>query len=155
MADLKTVDHVDVHRYMGTWYEIARFPQRFEEGLVGISATYTLLPNGKVEVVNKGHERSLDGEERSIRGKAWVVDTSTNAKIKVRFFWPFSADYWIVELGENYEYAAVGGPSLKYLWILSRTPQMSETAYEDLAKRLLDKGFDVTRLEKVPQRQSA
>ncbi len=152
MTELKTVEHVDVERYMGTWYEIAKFPQRFENGLVGVTATYTLLPNGKVRVMNSGHEGSFGGKLRTAQGKAWIIDPRTNAKLKVSFFWPFAGNYWILELGKDYEYSVVGDPSRKYLWILSRTPQMDETTYIGLLKRLQGMGFDMSKLEKNPQK---
>jgi apolipoprotein D and lipocalin family protein len=148
----ETVEYVDVKRYMGTWFEIARFPLRFEKGLVGIAATYTLLPDGRVRVVNKGYEKDFDGKLKTIEGKAWVVDNTTNAKLKVSFFWPFAADYWILELGKDYEYAVVGNKSRKYLWILSRTPQMEETTYNELLRRAQEKGFDISKLEKTRQK---
>jgi apolipoprotein D and lipocalin family protein len=154
MSELKTVRHVDVTRYMGTWFEIAKFPQRFEKGLVGITATYSLLPNGKVRVINAGYQGDLNGKLRMANGKAWVVDTGTNAKLKVSFFWPFAADYWIIELGKDYEHAVVGDASRKYLWILSRTPQMDGSVYKDLLERSRQKGFDISRLEKNPQKGS-
>jgi apolipoprotein D and lipocalin family protein len=154
MPELKTVESVDVKRYMGTWFEIARFPQRFEKGLVGITANYTLLPEGKVSVVNSGYKGDLNGKLKTIKGKAWVADTKTNAKLKVSFFWPFSANYWILELGNDYEYAVVGDESRKYLWILSRTPQMDEAVYNELLKRVQDKGFDISKLEKIPQKHT-
>ena len=155
MAELKTVEHVDVARYMGKWYEIAKFPQRFEKGLVGITATYSLLPNGKVRVLNGGYDGDLNGRSRQAKGKAWVVDTSTNAKLKVSFFWPFAADYWIIELGDDYEYAVIGEASRKYLWILSRTPRMDGNLYTGLLKRLEEKGYDISRLELNPQKDDA
>ncbi len=152
VSDLETVEHVDIGRYMGTWYEIAKLPQRFEKGLVGVTATYSLLPNGKVRVLNKGYNRSFTGKEKAAKGTAVVVDAKTNAKLKVSFFWPFAGDYWILELGKDYEYAVVGEDSRKYLWILSRTPEMDEATYDGILKRLQAKGFDVSKLEKNPQK---
>jgi len=154
MIELKTVEHVDVKRYMGAWFEIAKLPQRFEKGLVGIKASYTLLPDGKVEVLNSGYKEDFNGKMKTIKGKAWVADTATNAKLKVSFFWPFTGNYWIIELGKDYEYAVVGDESRKYLWILSRTPQMDEALYNELLKRVQDRGFDVSKVEKVPQKQT-
>jgi apolipoprotein D and lipocalin family protein len=154
MTELRTVDHVDVKKYMGTWFEIAKLPQRFEKGLVGITANYTLLPDGKVEVLNSGYKEDFNGKLKTIKGKAWVADTATNAKLKVSFFWPFAGNYWIIELGKDYEYAVVGDESRKYLWILSRTPQMNEALYNELLKRTQEKGFDISKLEKVPQKQT-
>jgi apolipoprotein D and lipocalin family protein len=152
MTELRTVEHVDVARYMGTWYEIARISQGFEKGLVGITANYTLLPNGKVRVLNKGYVKNFDGRERLVTGTAWVTDTTTNAKLKVSFFWPFSAEYWIIELGENYEYAMVGNSSRRYLWILSRTAQMDGDTYQRLVESARAKGFEVGRIERSIQR---
>ncbi len=151
VPELETAEHVDIQRYMGTWFEIAKLPQRFERGLVGITATYSILPSGKVRVVNKGYKGDFNGSTRTAQGGATVVDTRTNAKLKVSFFWPFSGNYWILELGIDYEYAVVGDESRKYLWILSRTPQMDEAVYNDLLKRVQAKGFDISKLEKTPQ----
>ena len=154
MAELKTVDHVDVKRYMGTWYEIAKFSQRFQKGLVGVTATYSLLPNGKVRVINSGYKEDFNGKLKTAKGKAWVVDTATNAKLKVSFFWPFSGNYWILELGKDYEYAVIGEESHSYLWILSRTPQMDKAVYNELLKRVQEKGFDISKLETTPQKDA-
>ena len=151
MIDLKTVDYVDVVKYMGTWYEIAKFPQSFEKGLVGVTANYALLSNGNVRVINSGYKNDFNGKLKIARGKAWIVDKKTNAKLKVMFFWPFSGNYWIIELGKDYEYAVVGDNSRKYLWILSRKPQMEEPLYNNLSNRIQEKGFDISKLEKNPQ----
>ena len=152
MPEMKTVDHVDVKRYMGVWYEIARFTQSFEKGLVGVTATYKLLENGKVDVLNAGHKKTLDGKLKTAHGKAFVADKSSNAKLKVCFFWPFYGDYWVIELGKDYEYAVVGEGKRKYLWILSRTPAMSPEVYNGIVERLKNKGYEVARLEVVPQK---
>ncbi len=148
---LEVVPHVDLKRYIGTWYEIARFPHRFQEGCVGSRATYTLLEDGKIGVLNQCHKGALDGEISSVRGKAWITDPKTNAKLKVRFFWPFTGDYWIIDLGENYEYAVVGHPSRDYLWILSRSPEMDELVYNRILQKLRDQFYDVGKLIKTPQ----
>jgi len=152
MNEAKTVEYVDIPRYMGTWYEIAKFPQWFEKGLVGVTANYTLLPNGKVRVINSGYIKDFNGKLKVANGKAKVVDKKTNAKLKVSFFWPFYGDYWILELGKDYEYAVVGDNSRKYLWILSRTTQMEETLYNELLARIKSKGFDIIKLEKNQQK---
>lgn len=143
---LDVVDFVDLGRYVGTWYEIARFPHRFQEGCVATKALYTLREDGKIDVLNECKLDGLDGKEKSAKGTAWVVDKKTNARLKVSFFWPFSGDYWIIELGDNYEYAVVGHPDRTYLWILSRTPSMDKGFYEELIKRIKSKGYDTTKL---------
>ena len=130
--ELEVVQSVDLTRYIGRWYEIARLPNRFEKKCAdSVTATYTLRSDGKVEVVNRC--RKENGKYTTATGKAKVVDKKTNAKLKVTFFWPFYGDYWILDLGPNYEYAVVGSPDRDYLWILSRTPQLDE----QLVQRLL------------------
>jgi apolipoprotein D and lipocalin family protein len=148
---LKTVDHVDLNRYLGKWYEIARYPNRFESVCASdATAEYTMDAPGKIQVRNSC--RKADGTERVSKGTAKVVDAATNAKLKVTFFWPFYGDYWIVDLAPDYSYAVVGEPSRKYLWILSRTPDLPAAVYEKVTARLRDAGYDPARLVKTPQR---
>lgn len=151
MSELKTVEHVDVERYMGTWYEIAKFPQRFEDGLVDITATHSLLPNVKIRVVNSGYIGNFNGNLKTAYGKAWIIDKETKAKLKVSFFWPFAGDHWIIEVGKDHEYAVIGESSRKYLWILSRTPQMDEPVYNGIVQRSMQIEFDVSKIELNPQ----
>lgn len=148
---LRTVASVDLQRYLGTWYEIATIPARFQRNCVGVTATYTARPDGTIGVVNRCRKFTLDGHEKSVRGKAWVVDKESNAKLKVRFFWPFSGDYWIIELDPDYQYAVVGHPDRKYLWILSRGPQMDDSLYAQLLERITAEGYDAKRLVKTLQ----
>jgi apolipoprotein D and lipocalin family protein len=150
-AELKVVPYVKLERYTGTWYEIARYPQRFQEGCVASKAVYEIGPDGKIQVYNECRQGSMEGPVKSVRGKAKVVDPVTNAKLKVTFFWPFYGDYWIIDLGENYEYAVVGHPSGKYLWVLSRTPEMEESVFRRILERLERQGYDPGRLIKTPQ----
>jgi apolipoprotein D and lipocalin family protein len=154
LPPLQTVQKVELARYMGTWYEIASFPQWFQKGCVASMATYSLRDDGKVTVLNQCRNETLDGKPRSAKGKAWVIDKRTNAKLKVRFFWPFSGDYWIIDLGPNYEYAVVGHPDRTYLWILSRKPQMDSTIYEAIIQRLKAQHYDINRLNKTAQPSS-
>jgi apolipoprotein D and lipocalin family protein len=151
LPSLKTVNFVDLKKYAGTWYEIARFPNYFQKGCVGTTATYTLRKDGKVNVLNQCRKGSLDGEISSAKGIAWVVDKKTNAKLKVSFFWPFSGHYWIIDLGENYEYAVVGHPDRKYLWILSRSPKIDEKTYTLIIEKLKLQFYDTSKLIKTLQ----
>jgi apolipoprotein D and lipocalin family protein len=146
LSPLTVVPQVDLTRYMGTWYEIARFPQKFQEGCVATKATYTLRNDGKVDVLNECRLERFDGTLKRAKGTAKVADKTTMAKLKVTFFWPFYGDYWIIELGENYEYAVVGHPGRNYLWILSRRPSMDEALYDRLLKYVAAKGYDLSRL---------
>ena len=147
-ATLQVVPKVDLERYAGRWYEIASFPQSFQRGCTDSRADYRFRDDGTVEVLNSCLR---DGRVDTAKGKAWVVDKATGARLKVSFFWPFRGDYWIIELGAGYEYAVVSAPSMKYLWILSRTPQMDERRYQEIVGRLKDRGFDVAKLNRTPQ----
>jgi apolipoprotein D and lipocalin family protein len=148
---LEVVPHVDLRRYLGTWYEIATIPQRFQKGCVGVTAHYSLRADGDIDVVNVCRQGTLDGKVRSVRGKAWIVDKTTNAKLKVRFFWPFAGAYWIIELDKDYEWAVVGHPDRNYLWILCRTPQMDAAVYDELLRRIAAKGYDLSRIKRTLQ----
>lgn len=148
----QTVAMVDVERYMGRWYELARFEQSFQKGCVGVTADYTLLEDGRVGVLNTCFDKTLDGTRRVAKGKAYVADTTSNAKLRVSFFWPFYGDYWIFRLEEDYEYAVVGSPDRDALWILSRQPSMDSETYDKLVSEMSREGFDMKRLQKTPQR---
>lgn len=149
---LETVPYVDLQRYLGKWYEIASFPQSFQKGCVGTQATYSLRDDGDIEVLNQCYDGSFEGKVRTARGKAWVTDRATNAKLRVQFFWPFSGKYWVLELGENYEYAVIGHPNRDYLWILSRTPQLDRQVLNGIIERVKAKGFDINRLKETLQK---
>ena len=148
---MQTVPKVDVNRYAGKWYEIASFPQRFQKGCTGTTAEYTVCNDGTVLVTNTCNKGSLSGPKDVAKGKAWVVDKETNAKLKVQFQWPFRGKYWIIDLADDYSYAVVSHPNKKYLWILNRRPQMSEEVYAGIIGRLRAKGFDLTKLNKTQQ----
>ena len=146
LPPLETVSHVDLSRYLGLWYEIASFPQSFQRGCTATTATYTLRPDGDIDVLNRCRKGSLDGEEKSAFGRARVVDHTTNAKLEVSFFRPFWGDYWIIDLSDDYSYAVVGHPSRDYLWILARTPTMAEATYLSIVTRLQAQGYETSRL---------
>lgn len=152
--EMGVVREVDLARYAGRWYEIARLPHSFEEGLVGVTATYTLGDRGKIEVLNQGYQGSFSGEPKEIRGTAVVPDPKEPGKVKVYFFPFIGADYWILELDQqDYQYALVGSSSPNYLWILSRTPEMDSRTYEQLVKKAAQRGLPVEKLIKVPQQR--
>jgi len=155
LPPLQAASKVDLSRYTGTWFEIASYPQSFQEGCTATTATYTLLDDGEIGVLNRCRKGSLSGEEDSAEGRARVVDTSTNAKLEVTFFWPFWGDYWIIDLADDYEYAVVGHPSRDYLWILSRTPTMKDSVYQSILQRVLALGYPLDRLQKTLQPSAA
>lgn len=154
---LKAIAHLDVQRYLGRWFEIAKFPNRFQRQCVSdTSADYSLLPSGHIRVLNQcrnsaGHWEQAIGVARQIEGPGM-------AKLKVRFapewlsFVPFVwGDYWVVDLDEKYELVAISEPRRDFLWILSRSPVVSEARFADLTQRLAAMGLDITLLEKTPQ----
>ncbi len=151
MIDQTTVKALDLNRYLGTWYEIARFPHSFEKNLVGVTATYSLREDGKIEVVNQGYKNTLNGERSKAVGKAKIPDKREPGKLKVSFFWIFYADYFVLELDENYQYVMIGSSSDKYFWILSRAPQMEPAVYEMLLEKARKRGYNLDKLYKVPQ----
>lgn len=149
-SPLATVEQVDIAEYMGKWYEIAKYPVVFETGCYGVTAEYSLNGDGTVRVFNTC--RTADGAiANTIEGYAAVEDPTTNAKLMVYFFGPFGAPYWILELGENYEYAVVGDPTRSFFWILSRAPQLDDATYESILSRMPDWGYDPARLELMSQ----
>ena len=152
-SKLNTVEAVDLERYQGKWYEIARYPNRFQKKCVAnTTATYKIKKPGVVQVINECLKKN--GKINRAKGKAKVVDKETNAKLKVRFapswlsFLPMVwGDYWIIDLEkENYSYAVIGDPGRKYLWILSRTPQLDDETYSKILETIESKGFDTERL---------
>ncbi|MFO0633992.1 MAG: lipocalin family protein [Nannocystaceae bacterium] len=148
---LRTVEKVELERYLGTWYEIAAYPQRFQKDCTATTATYSPGPDGEIRVLNRCRKKTLDGRLDEANGRARVVDANTGAKLEVSFFGPFWGDYWIIDLGADYEYAVVGHPSREYLWILSRTPSLDAPTYETIVARLVEQGYDPARLVKTLQ----
>lgn len=148
---LSTVPQVDLQRYSGKWYEIASFPQRFQKGCTCTSAEYTPTEKGYVIVNNQCRKDSAGGKTVGIKGKAFPVKGSNNAKLKVQFFWPFRGDYWIIDLADDYSYAVVGTENRNYLWILCRQPKMEQQTIEKILAGIKDKGFDTHRLSYTKQ----
>ena len=148
---LQTVSSVVLKKYCGKWYEIASYPQRFQKGCNCTTAEYTLSEKGFVIVENRCNKDSVNGKESYIKGKAFIEKDSGNAKLKVQFFWPFTGKYWIIDLADDYSYAVVSHPNKKYLWILSRTPKMNDTIYQQILSRLKEKGFDLLKLKITTQ----
>jgi len=149
----KTVVHeLDIQRYLGKWYEIARYDHKFERGLVGVTASYSLREDGKIKVVNSGFKGSLNGKKSEAIGKAKIPDPKVPSKLKVSFFWIFYADYFVLELDDDYQWAVVGSSADHYLWILSRTPQLDDSLYQELLHKLSNRGYDVNKLIQVEQR---
>ena len=149
--ELTVVDSVDLDRYIGVWYEIASYPAWFHRGCTAVTADYSLRDDGLIKVVNSCRKGSLDGKLKQSTGRAKVVDTDSNAKLKVSFFGPFWGKYWIIDLDPEYQWVVVGEPKRKYLWILSRTRSMDDEIYERILAGLPDKGYDPDGLQRTVQ----
>ena len=150
----RTVGQVALNRYAGTWYEIARFPNRFQDSsrirCEATTATYTAQPDGTIGVVNRCRNALADGREDVAEGSAYSASPG-NDRLRVTFFWPFYGDYWVIGLDPDYRWAVVGVPGRDYLWILSRTPQMAPADYDAAIAIARREGFDIARLQRTPQ----
>lgn len=138
-VDNTTVRQLDLKRFMGRWYEIARYDHKFERGMTNVTATYTLLDNGRIEVVNEGLK---DGK---------LPDASEPGKLKVAFFLWFYVDYYVLDIAPDYSYALVGSSSDKYLWIMSRTKALPQSVLTGILDNLQRRGYDTTKLIWVRQ----
>ena len=148
-APAASVPELDLTRYAGKWYEIGSFPMFFQRQCIGdTTAEYRLTPEGDVSVTNRCRTESGFDEAR---GTATVVEGSGNARLKVSFFWPFRSDYWVFGLDGDYRWAVVGNPNRKYLWVLSRTPQLPKNLLDAALKAAATQGFDLTRLRYTAQ----
>jgi apolipoprotein D and lipocalin family protein len=141
----------ELEKYLGTWYEIARFDHSFERDLQGVTATYSLRDDGKIKVLNEGYKNSLNGKYQQAIGKAKLLSPETPRNLKVSFFLFFYAPYNILELDPDYQYALIGSNSDNYLWILSRTPQLENHTYEMLLEKARKRGYNTDKLIKVIQ----
>ncbi len=148
---LATVPKVELAKYAGTWYEIASFPMKFQKNCACTTADYTLTDKGYVIVKNRCQD-AKNGNIKKIEGKAFVGKEGDNAKLKVQFFPPFKAPYYIIALDSaEYYYAAVGAPDRDYLWILCRESVMDSTLYQSITDSVRKLGFDTKRLKMTPQ----
>ncbi len=156
-TDVKTVALVDLKQYSGKWFEIAKYPIKFQKHCVGnTTVTYTLKSNGRLEILNECVKK--DGSADSAKAEGKVADKVSNAKLKVWFaserlsFLPLPwAKYWIIDLDPKYEYAVIGEPKREYLWVLSRKAEMSDVTYQGILRRIEAMGYNPGRLEKTPQ----
>jgi len=148
-APVTSVAAVDLARYSGKWFEVASFPMFFQRNCKGdTTAEYTPKPNGDIGVRNRCRTDSGFDEAN---GNATVMAGTSNSQLKVSFFWPFKADYWVIGLDADYRWAVVGNPNRKYLWVLSRTPQLSADQYEAALATARAQGYDLTPLRLTPQ----
>ena len=150
---VQPVSNFQLNKYLGQWYEIARLDHSFERGLENVTAEYSMREDGGVSVVNRGFSTE-DNEWSEATGKAYFINNSDDGYLKVSFFGPFYGSYVVFELDkENYQYAFVSGPDLSYLWLLSRTPEVSEAIIADFIEKSQSLGFDTSKIILVKQDQ--
>ncbi|MCP4864449.1 MAG: lipocalin [Alteromonas sp.] len=152
---VKPVQGFEADRYLGTWYEIARFDHSFERGLSQITANYSMRDDGGIRVLNRGYNAG-EGEWNEAEGKAYFVEDEQTGHLKVSFFGPFYASYVVAELDkENYRYSLVTGPDKTYLWILARTPELPQDVLDSLLGKAKALGFDTSKLIWVEHKDSS
>jgi apolipoprotein D and lipocalin family protein len=133
---------VELERYLGRWYEMARYEAPFQKDCEGVTADYSLRQDGKIKVINSCRKGGVDGKLEQAEGKAKIVDASNGAKLKVSFFGPFYGDYWVLDRADDYSWSIVGEPSGRYLWILTRTAKPDSQARAMLEARVKALGYD-------------
>ena len=143
---------VALDRYLGKWYELARYDMAFERGCEAVTAEYSLRPDGLIKVVNSCHKGTPDGPLAVAVGRAKRVGDPLGARLKVSFFGPFFADYWVLDHGPDYEWSIVGEGSGRYLWILSRDPHPPQAVRDDLVRRVKAMGYDLKLLRITRQK---
>ena len=157
VPEVKTVASVSLERYVGKWYEVARFPNRFQTQCIGdVTAEYKKRNDGRIDVINSC--RKADRTVEQANGLAFIDDTASNAKLKVRFAPAWLSwipmvwgNYWVIGLAQDYSYAVISEPSREYLWVLSRTPNLSEESYRAALKLAAEQGLDVKKLIRTKQ----
>jgi len=133
---------VDIDRYLGRWYELYRYDAPFQKGCEAVTADYSRNADRSIRVRNSCRKGSVNGPVKSAKGRAKIVDTATGAKLKVSFFGPFYGDYWVLDRDEDYQWAIVGEPSGRYLWVLAREPEAAEPMRAMLRRRVEQLGYD-------------
>jgi apolipoprotein D and lipocalin family protein len=148
---LEVVSNLDLQKFQGTWYEIARNPWFPEKGCFSMIAHYKLTEDNQMNVTNICRKKGFDGEISKVTGKAWLVNPKIKAKWEVQFIWPFTLDYWVIDLEENYNYAVIGEPDRENLWILSRKPIMDKGLLSVIIETTKSKGYDLSNIILTPQ----
>lgn len=142
---------VDLKRYVGLWYEHARYENRFERDCEAVTAEYRRRPDGMIEVVNSCHKAAVSGPLKVAKGRAKVVEGSQDAKLRVSFFGPLFGDYWVLDHADDYSWSIVGEPSGRYLWLLTREPKPPPAQREQLIRRVRELGYDTGLLRTTAQ----
>jgi apolipoprotein D and lipocalin family protein len=149
--EMKTVDHVDLERFMGDWYVIANIPTFLEKGAHNAIENYALNEDGTIATTFTFRADAFDGKEKEYSPKGFVKDTASNALWGMRFVWPIKADYRIVYLNEDYSQTIIARQKKDFVWIMARTPSISDEDYARMSEFVAELGYDMSKVEKVPQ----
>jgi apolipoprotein D and lipocalin family protein len=149
---LPTVEHVDLQRFMGDWYVIANIPTFIERDAYNAVESYRLADNGTIDTTFSFNKGGFDGDRKSYNPTGFVRDDSNNAVWGMQFIWPIKADYRIIYLNDNYSVTVIGRNRRDYVWIMARTPEMAEQDYQHLIELLAEQGYDIGKINRVPQR---
>lgn len=149
---IPTAKYVDLDRFMGDWYVIANIPTRWEVGAHNAVESYRRDPDGSIATTFTFRDGSFDGEEKVMRPRGFVRDTTTNAVWGMQFVWPIKAEYLIAYVDPEYTETIIARSALDYVWIMARTPTLTDEQYAALERRVADLGYDMSKLQKVPQR---
>jgi len=147
----KTVEHLDLQKFMGDWYVISYLPWFAEKGNVNTMDIYRLAPDGKINVTYAFRKKTLDAPRKEWKAKATVFNKDTNAHWKIQFIPPFTADFLVFDLADDYRYTVVGGSSQNLVWIMSRKPTLPDADYQGIVHRLQKRGYDTSKLQRVIQ----
>ena len=151
LKPMETVPYVDIEKFMGDWYVIANIPTFLEKGATNAIESYELNDKGEVETYFSYFKNSPQGTKKEYFPKGFIVNKDTNAEWKMQFLWPFKASFLIIDLDQDYSYTVIGVPSRKYVWIMAREPEIPQNIYQGILSRLQKNGYDLTKLQMVPQ----
>jgi len=150
-STLKNVDYVDIEQFMGKWYVIGVIPTFAEKDAVNAIETYELNDKGNIDITFTHHKKTPDGKYKEYHPKGFIYDKESNAEWRVQFFWPFKFKYLVIDLADDYRYTVISVPNKKYLWIMARDTELSIEDNKTIREKLVEQGFDVTKIVDVPQ----
>ncbi len=151
MEPLKTVQNVDIKQFMGDWYIIANIPTFLEKRATNAIESYRLNDKGEIETTFSFYQDRPSGKKKKYHPKGFIYNTDTNAEWRMQFLWPFKMPFLIIDLDEDYSHTVIGYPNRNYVWIMAREPELAEEIYQSILKKLENVGYDISRINKVPQ----
>ena len=151
VEELKTVEFVDIERFLGDWYVVGVIPTFAEKDAVNAIERYELNDKGNIDITFTHYKKSPDGKYKEYHPKGFIFDKKTNAEWRVQFFWPFKFKYLVIDLAEDYRYTVIGVPNRKYVWIMARDTMLSEEDNKLIREKLSDQGYDISKIVDIPQ----